>query len=180
MTPLAKKAQIISQVFVLILAAIVFILILSYGYSALNNIWQRSEQVAFIDFSTTLQSEVKAISLSYGSVKKLDLSGLPTKYKTICVVTGEKKDRTADSRSGAQLEGLPLAYPLIYELYEPGGANVFFVPSAPQNIKLPNIEASPNPDGSGTKKWFCIPVDRGDVTLRLEGLGNSVRVSPWS
>jgi hypothetical protein len=178
-----RKAQIIGQVFVLILAGIIFVLILAYGYNAIQGIRQRGDEVAFIDFTTTLKSEVKSISLSYGSVKKVDLSGLPTKYKKICVVTGEKNPQTdpvgPQHSQTSQLDGLPEESPLIYSVYETGGDNVFFEPSAPNNIMLPDIQASNDSESQSSQRWFCVPVDQGTVTLRLEGLGNSVRVSPW-
>lgn len=173
-----RKAQIIGQVFVLIIAAILFILILTYGYTAIRGISQRSAEVAFVDFVTTLKSEVKAISLSYGSVKKLGLSGLPAKYKTICFVTG--KDKGLPAGQPGDLDGLSKKYPLVYELYEPGGdANVFFIPSAPSPTLLPNIDASDVPGEVGTVKWFCTSIEGGSVVLRLEGLGNGVRISEW-
>jgi hypothetical protein len=179
-----RKAQIIGQVFVLILAGIIFVLILGYGYKAIQGISQRGNEVAFIDFTSTLKSEVKSISLSYGSVKKVELAGLPMRYKKICIVTGNK-DPQVDVKGKPQfnemseLAGLPENASLIYEVYETGGDNVFFEPSAPKNILLPDIQASSDPEKQSDQRWFCEPVDQGTVVLRLEGLGNAVRVSPW-
>jgi hypothetical protein len=172
-----RKGQIIGQVFVLILAAIVFILILAYGYKAIAGIIQRGDDAAFIDFTTNLKTEVSSIILSYGSVKKLELHGLPGRYKEICFITSDAQ-KAMTGQQETDLDGLALHSSLIYELYEPNGAaNVFFIPSAPTNIKLEHIQAAD--DQAPTHKWFCEKVDQGSVTLRLEGLGNSVRISEW-
>ncbi|MEK6823224.1 MAG: hypothetical protein AABY13_05320, partial [Nanoarchaeota archaeon] len=105
----ARNAQIIGQVFVLILAAIIFILILTFGYRAIRNILADKEKVELVDVTQKLRSAVDEIRLSYGSIKKLSLSGLPGKYKEICFVTGQRMPVT-------QLEDLEDKSPIINNL----------------------------------------------------------------
>jgi len=177
-----RRGQIIGQVFVFIIAAVIFILILTYGYKAFNTLRTRGDEVAFVDFVSKLKNEVKSISLSYGSTKKLELSGLPAKYKTICFVTeNDIKENLLGTKASTDPRNLNAKYPMIYSLYEPNGeANVFFMPGSPTPVKVDNIQACDDPNGQACNaQWFCSSLDRGSVTLRLEGLGNGVRVSEW-
>ncbi len=176
----ARNAQIIGQVFVLILAAIIFILILTFGYRAIRNILADKEKVELVDVTQKLRSAVDEIRLSYGSIKKLSLSGLPGKYKEICFVTGQRMPVT-------QLEDLEDKSPIINNLYQPDGTqNVFLIPSAPQAIFLDKIEAH-DVTTSGTppstlypdRRWFCTQMDQGEATLCLKGIGDKVWVSEW-
>jgi hypothetical protein len=107
----------------------------------------------------------------------LALHGMPGKYKEICFITNDAQKSAPGELVTGDLEGLDKHSSLIYDLYETNGAaNVFFIPGAPTNIKLEHIQAAD--DQAPTHKWFCEKVDQGTVTLRLEGLGNSVRISP--
>jgi hypothetical protein len=165
------RAQIQSQVFVLILAAIVFALILVFGYSAIRDIYSQSQRVQLIDVGKKLESSVNDIALSYNSIKRLDLTGFPSQFKTFCLVTGRNPD---------ELKGLAQQSPLIAELYQPDGSQkAFLQPAAEFTVKLDNVVASQKAGEQSPQRWFCTPIDRGTVTLRLEGLGNGVRISPW-
>lgn len=155
----------------MILAAVVFVLILTFGYRSIASISQKSEQVQLIDVAKSLESEVKGISLSYNSIKKLELNGFPLKYKKFCLVTG---------RTAAELKGLDAESALIAELYQPDGERkAFLLPDAQFPVKLDNAIASQRAGEQSPVRWFCMPIDRGTITLRLEGLGNGVRISPW-
>jgi hypothetical protein len=159
-----KKAQIIGQVFIFILAAAIFIMILLYGYKAIVGFSQRSEQVALIDMKMTLESGVEEISLDYGSVKKLEL-GIPTKYSEICFVD-------------LSVEEPPLEFmeehPLMYDAWISGAQNVFLAPMAETPINIGKIKISDRYPG-----YLCLPIKSGKVTLRLEGLGDSTEISDW-
>lgn len=157
----AKKAQIMGQVFILILAGALFILILTYGYKAIAGFGSRSEQVAYIEFQTELESAVKSISLDYGSVKKVELS-LPPKYTEVCFVD-------LDMEPSEEFEAM---HPRMYEAWATKSQNVFLTP----------IEESPMDVGDiylGEKGYLCLPLVGGKVTLRLEGLGNKAGISGW-
>ena len=46
-------------------------------------------------------------------------------------------------------------------------------------LKLESVTASQKAGEQSPLRWFCAPIDKGTVVLRLEGLGNGVRISPW-
>jgi len=167
-----RNAQIQSQVFVLILAAVVFIMVLAFGYRALRDLNEQRKLVALVDVVEQLKQEVRSISLSFGSTKKLELTGFPSNYKKLCIVTG---------RTEQELAGLEKESPLIRELYQPDGAeNVFLLPERSSiPVKLEAIEASSAPKSRGPKKWFCTIIDSGVAVLYLEGIGNGVLITEW-
>lgn len=152
-----RKSQMLSQIFVFVMAAVVFILILTYGYRAISNFLSRSEQVALIDFKTDLESAVEVIKRDYGSVKKVELS-LPKRYTEVCIVDPEDPGRLRQDR------------PLMYEAWQAGSENVFLVPKQEAPIFLKDIEV----DG-----YECMPVVYGQITLKIEGLGKKTKISGW-
>lgn len=156
-----KKAQIMGQVFIFILSAALFILILTYGYKAIAGFGKRSEQVALIEFQTQLESSVRSISLDYGSVKKLDLV-LPSKYSEICFVDLTKPPS----------EEFEQIHPRMYESWETETQSVFLTPMEEAPINIGNIFVGP--DG-----FLCLPITAGKLSLRLEGLGDKAAIAEW-
>lgn len=154
-----KKAQMMGQIFVFVVAAIIFILILTYGYKAISNFLARSEQVALIDFKADLESSVEVIKRDHKSVRKIELR-LPKRYTEICIVDVKR------------CESLEQARPLMYSFCLAGSENVFLVPKQETPIFLSDISV-PDPG------YVCIPIANGNVALRLEGLGKSTEISEW-
>jgi len=157
----SKKSQIMGQVFVMILAGLIFILILTYGYQAIAQFGERSEQVAFIEFQTQIEGAVKSIRQDYGSVKKLELT-LPGKYIEICLVELER-DPNPDFEA---------IHPRMFESWASGTQNVFLTPIADAPITTENIYV-------GLDGYLCLPIAGGKVELRLEGLGNKAGITQW-
>ena len=156
-----RKGQMIGQIFVFVVAAIIFILILMYGYKAISNFLQRSEQVALIDFKSDLESSVEVIKRDYGSVRKIELR-LPKKYTELCIVD-------VNNCAGFEAE-----QPLMYAACLAGSENVFLVPKQETPIFLPDISIPEDDDGI-----VCTPVVHGTAVLRLKGLGKSTEISNW-
>jgi hypothetical protein len=155
------KAQLIGQIFVFVLAALIFILILMYGYRAISNFLQRSEQVALIDFKTDFESAVEVIKRDYGSVKKVELM-LPKRYTEVCIIDPDKTKQPGD---------LEQARPLIYTAWQAGSADVFLVPMQEAPIYLEDITVD--------NGYVCVSASYGKITLKLEGLGKKAKISEW-
>jgi len=155
-----KKAQMVGQIFIFVVAAIIFILILTYGYRAISSFLHRSEQVALIDFKSDLESSVEVIKRDYGSVRKLELR-VPDKFQELCIVDVNN------------CEGLQNSRPLLYSACLAGSENVFLVPKQETPIFIEGVTIK---DSRG---FVCVPVAGGNVVLRLEGLGKSTQVSEW-
>ena len=163
-----RRGQILGQVFILILASAIFILILLYGYRAIGQFTQRSEQVAFIDFENTLRDAVKQVSLDFGSVKRVDIS-VPRKYRELCVFCSP--DLRYVGQGCNPTDAFRQEHPLLADSWEGGAQNVFLVPLAETPILIDRLEAR---DGG-----FCTPIIEGKVALRLEGKGDRTFASPW-
>lgn len=157
----SKKSQIMGQVFVLILASAIFILILSYGYKAIAGFSDQSEMVAFIEFQTQIEGAVKSIRQDYGSVKKLELI-LPAKYTEICFVEFEK-DPHPDFEQ---------IHPRMYDSWVTGTQNVFLTPMENAPITTENIYV-------GLDGYLCLYIVGGRIDLRLEGLGDKAGITQW-
>ncbi len=80
-----NKAQISSQIFVYILAAVIIAVILLVGYKAISTILGFTSKVPIDDFKIDFESEVHKITRSYGSIKKFEFT-LPEKFDTICFI----------------------------------------------------------------------------------------------
>lgn len=158
-----NNAQMIGQVFIFILAALVFMLVLWYGYSAITNFLKSSEQVGLADFKSSFVSGVEQIKPDFGSVRKLTLY-TPRSYYELCVVSSYPSDDVLSSDFSSK-------YPILFELWNTGSENVFLLPKQETPFLVQDIVV---PGG-----YFCIKIS-GVADLRTEGLGDGVRVSLWS
>jgi len=164
-----KKAQIIGQAFIFILAAILFSLILLYGYKAISRIGETQSEVELVEFRDSLSTVVNQIRQDYGSVKKYALK-IPSDYKEICVVD-LKLLTSVDAIN--ELNTIRDERPLIADVIESGSyQNVFTKPVAKTPLKIGGIDL-------GEDGIFCVENTGGITNLRLEGLGDKARISEW-
>src|SRR3989344_3032472 len=80
-----KKGMAIEQVFIFILAAVVFAVILIFGYKSISGFLDKGEEVGFISFKTDLESSIKKISTEYGAVRIVEFHP-PLSYEKICFI----------------------------------------------------------------------------------------------
>jgi hypothetical protein len=159
-----KKAQIIGQAFIYILAGLIFTLIIAYGYNAIQYFLEKQEQVILLDFKTSLETAIETTKTQYGTVKKLTLK-LPQKYQGICFLDPETCTTQTPQLQSTQTTNLPWAQ----EACTIKTANTFIIPR--QDINLPNIQI--DPPGN-----ICIPNQNG-ITIKLEGTGKKTKISTW-
>ncbi len=165
-----KKGLGIGEVFVFIVAALTFALIMIFGYKAIIGFLQSGEEVAFVQFKTNLESSIKRIYTEYGSVR-VEQFTLPAKYSQICFVD-------LDAPYDSELCKYDLGACNLWEMsssYASVDENVFLKPVAPE-IKVHKISIA-SPDG---KDFLCLPVTDGQFTVILEGKGDRTEVSPKS
>lgn len=174
-----KKGQILGQVFVFVLAVIIFGLILLYGYNAINTIGETKKDVELIQFRNDLSSSVDQVRHSYGSRKFLDLN-VPANFKQICFVDLQKMlDPAQGIQSSKRIKELGNFNLRIKGEVEGGGStkdswkvdpNVFFVPASETPISVGLIEI----DEPG---FLCVNIT-GQVRLVLEGKGDRTYIKP--
>lgn len=164
-----NRAQTIGQVFIFIIAGLVFVLILGYGYKAIMGFVQRGEEVQLIDFRNELDSAVTTIKRDYGSVQRVDLR-LPPKTEEVCFVTSNPDDAKDPTFSALKQER-----PLLYSVWVTGSENVFLIPRV-QKAGIFINDIIVDPAGKG---YACLNVVANRISLRVEGTGNKAIISEW-
>lgn len=160
-----SRAQIIGQVFIYILAGLVFILILTYGYKAIQYFLERQEQVMIVDFRTDLEIAVEGVKRDYGTVRKVELK-LPSKYQGACFFDAEKCAQTTPKLI---LPTHEVAVSWAQDACIIKSANVFTIPRD-QAIALPDVQVE--------NGYLCVP-NTGKITVRMEGTGKKAKISEW-
>ena len=166
------KAQIIGQVFIFILAGLIFILIITYGYKAIKYFIERQEQIQLVDFRTDLEIAIEGVKRDYGTVRKVDLK-LPSKYLGVCFfdyLSDTCDPGTPTVNPKLTLPGETISVKWAEDSCKLKNANVFIIPST-QDYDLKDIEVAAG--------YVCIP-NTGTITLKLEGTGRTAKVSEWT
>lgn len=153
-----KKAQVLGQVIIFLLAALTFIFILTYGYKAINTFLEQGRTVALIDLKTELETAVESVSRDYGSTRTYTFA-IPTEFHTLCIV---------DPKPTPELQA---QHPLLYNAVLGGAENVFLMPLTSQQTPI-HLEQITIPNG-----YICLENIKGSATLRFEGLGNKARIT---
>src|SRR3989338_11566318 len=90
---LSKKGLGIGQVFIFIVAALTFALIMIFGYKSITQFIEKGEQIEFVQFKSDLESSIKRIYSQYGARSTQQFT-LPGKYEQICFVDLEANEET--------------------------------------------------------------------------------------
>jgi hypothetical protein len=171
-----KKAMGITQVFIFIVVAITFAVIMIFGYQAIQQFIKTGEEVTFVQFKNDLESSVKEIYSDFGTVRQEEFH-LPPQYERICLVDLEydkiseeldklcKLDPVAcsvwqDAQAVRMQHGKP---------YEEVEENVFLTPPSPVKLKVYKVEIE--------NGFLCPPINRGIFQLQMEGLGDRTKLS---
>ena len=166
------KAQIIGQIFIFILAGLVFILIVTYGYKAIQYFIERQEQVVLVDFRTDLEISIEGVKRDYGTIRKVNLK-LPSKYLGVCFFdyTSDTCDPgTPTTNPKLELPGQTMSVKWAEDACKIKNSNVFIIPRT-QDYDFKDIEID--------KGYVCIP-NTGVITLKLEGTGRTAKISEWT
>jgi len=153
-----KKGMTIGMVFVFIVAAITFALIMIFGYKTIADFMGKGEEVEFYRFKTDLETSIKQIYSDYGSVR-IEEFNLPMKYKHICFVNLD-----APYPEDCDFDAYACDVWKDAGSYEKGEENVFLEPIAPVGIKVYKISMEGN--------YLCLNISKGTFKLRLEGKGD--------
>ena len=152
------------QVFVFILAAVSFALIMVFGYKAIGNFLTQGEKVQFYQFKTDLETAVQRIYSEYGSVR-VEQFTLPGSYEQICFV-----DLDAPyTEEICQFDQIACEVWKDSAGYAGADENVFLKPPAPVTIKVSSVQIE--------RGFLCLPVRQGQFRLVLEGRGDHTFIS---
>ncbi len=170
-----KRAQIIGQVFIYILAIVAFAAILLFGYRIIVDLDDKQCDVKAIKFKTDLESTFSEIFGSYDKVRnKLDFT-LPCETTKVCFVDFDY----AGSKEPCEATPQACNYLSSYASSDETDQNVFLDPPSEIKLKVSKIRFA---DGNGPELdqgIYCISAKSGRIKLRLEGKGIYVQVSEY-
>ncbi|MCK5025989.1 MAG: hypothetical protein KAS15_05325 [Nanoarchaeota archaeon] len=170
-----KKAQIAGQVFIYILALIIFSAVLIYGYKAVKTFGEQSEGLIITQLTNEIKTQVGKIESQYGSVEKLQLE-IPERFEKVCFVDTRDKCISFSqitSSDSNRIENIHSEYPLIYDAWKDcTGENMFLMKGV--SAEGYNIGSLQVQDG-----FFCVDVAIPKTVLRLRGTGEYAEISAW-
>ena len=158
----------IQQVFIYMIASLIIVLILYFGYTAVRGFTKRQAELAYVSFRTELDGKIGAIAPDFGSVR-LESFDLPPGIEVVCFVDPDKLGASLSLPSElAKSDALKKEFGVLRESVK-GSAqlNVWPLPGGEPwwNAK---IEVEPG--------LICFEQARGVVSIRLEGLGDRAKI----
>ncbi len=158
-----KKAQIQGQVFVYILTLVITGAILIFGYNAVKDLIERSEQVEMANFKTKINSDFKNMGSDYGSVETKTYT-VPSKITEVCFF---------QEGEGTLYESINSDNPLIEDSIKDTDNNFFLIfrDGSIDPINLGKIKVNEE-----NKNFICIKPSGNRLRITLEGLGDGVSV----
>lgn len=181
-----KRGMGVGQVFIYIVAALTFALIMIFGYKAISSFISSGEQVEFVQFKNDLESSIKKIYTEYGAVRKVTFT-LPGRYSSICFVDMDYNNIEQERQQLCAANGIACD---VWEEaanapqhgkkgYDVVDENVFLTPIAPVPIKVHTISLA-REDNEGNVKplgFLCLPIVNGMFSLTVEGKGDHTEIS---
>ncbi len=162
-----KRGMIAGQVVIYIMGIVVVMLVIIYGYKAIQGFRKQSEQIALVSFQKDLERSVERMAGEYGSVETKSFA-LPPGFEKLCLIDQSK---ARPSTRPAEMPGV------VYALWDSStednaflvGKTVhpFFIGDSETRTPLFEI-------GSG---YVCTKGAAGRITLRIEGVGNKAKIS---
>ncbi len=179
----ARKAQLLGQIMMMILAAIIIIMILYFGYKAIVTLGSKACNVEIVRFQKDLSDSVDKIGIDYKSQVKKQLS-LPCSYVEVCFINLEKARQypTPASYETATGKSLSDLNPIIQNaVFDPQGqeTNVYLVDPKKGDIQQAYIGNFTIDYPATNDVYYCARAAEGPVIIKLEGLGDRARISPW-
>ncbi|MBT4805178.1 hypothetical protein HON71_03325 [Candidatus Woesearchaeota archaeon] len=175
-----KKGMGVGQVFVFIVAALTFALIMIFGYQTISKIIISGEEVAFVQFKTDLEDSVKKIYTEFGAIR-IEKFFPPEKFEHICFVN-MNYDFSVEEKEALCKEN-PLACDVLDEAqlgveegrcftgYDCVEKNIFFKPQSTVAIKVYQISLADS-EGEEEFGFLCKKIIQGTFSLGLEGKGD--------
>ena len=162
---ISKRSQISAQVFIYVIAIILFSLILVYGYNAIRGFKEKSEQISYIKFRTDLVSTVDRISSDYGTVKMEEFF-IGGNYNKVCFVQNFEADKNSILLA-IDAVGDKIVYDSVKSDVD---KNVFlFTQGFQESFDVGTIKVSGG--------YLCVDVINGKIKVRFEGEGDHTLIS---
>ena len=159
-----KNGQMAGQILIYVLAIIVFSLTLVYGYRAIKHFTDTGEEISYLQLENDIKSEVEKVQGdTMGTVKKKVLQ-IPGRYKHVCFFNSL-------GRGSRSVDLSDYYYDLIKNSLDGTDNNMFLAPPGDVNFNIGDIEIE--------NIYDCVNITGGKVTLRIESMGDHVKISGW-
>ena len=166
-----KKGQIAGQVFVYILAALIFGAVFLFGYRAIDAFLEKQEEVVITEMNSNLRNSIQRIAPS--SDIEVSRIRIPEQFKRVCFIDlriNLATDSTARASTPVCNRNHEDYYPLACLSWQDNiSQNVFFDPMTEIALDVGPIELQ---DGS-----MCVGVQQGAISLKLQGKGDRTRIT---
>lgn len=165
----SRKSQTVSEIFVIIVAALVLIMIILWGSRAIKSFTERTDDAKLVNFINSLKQDVEKVAFQRGTARKVEIQA-PGGFTKVCFTEKSKVVLNAVKQ--------PPNYPytaipkIVVDRATKLDQNVFFIPPSEISIKIKNMTVS-------NKGIVCLDVKDGNILFRAEGTGRTVCVSQW-
>lgn len=164
-----KKAQVTGQIFIYVIAAVIFAFIMLYGYQSLRDINDKSCKVGLISFKTDIENSIKGISSSLNEEKRGYRLPANCGYDEVCFIDTAFIPFVNGTPAICDQTNITESRPLICNAWKDGPLqNVFTLPDGDLEINVGTIELDDH--------YLCVKNRGGKVKLRLIGMGDRVKI----
>ena len=165
---ISRKSQVQTQIFIYIIAIVVFSFILLYGYNAVKGFKQKSDQIAYIKFKTDLLSTVKRISPDYGTVKREEFF-IGGEYSKVCFVQSYRPIKLKILNKIEAVGDLIVKNSVESDVNK----NVFlFAITLQESFDIGAISVDDD-------SYKCININNGKAKIQFKGEGDYTYISEW-
>ncbi len=164
-----RKGQIIGQVFIYILSVVIISAILIYGYTAVSEFRERSQNVAKVKLQNDITNAISRLSSDYGSVQRKEL--YLGEYLEMCFVDNYESNPTVPDTTNNLIAD---------NVQSKTGNNVFLLKETlEQSFRAGTISVGDDTVRGVDIDVLCIDAISNRVEVRLEGRGDHIHVSAW-
>lgn len=175
------KGQVAGQIMIYILAGVIIVLVLLYGYKAIEDFGKKADTVSYIQFRKDLDTTVQSIASDVDS--ELERQFAMPKADEVCFVDHQVNLATFDVTHDVHIfptsSGSGSQHQIIESSLISGGPNVFLfdknvLAESPFRINYLSV-----PDDIDGAKYdvICYHSKSGHVNIRLIGNGNSAKLA---
>lgn len=160
-----KKAEVPAQIMTYVLASILFVLIMIFGYNTVTSMRTSAEAVSVVNFKSQIESDIHKMAMESGRTIRTYSYASPGNFREVCFVNSkyiEDKDKIT--------EGDCANKELVVNSVEQGVPNnMFFFPGI-MSYDIGTIETDYG--------CICLPVKSGKVNVRFQGKGDRAKILP--
>lgn len=176
-----RKAQIEGQFVVYVISGIIIIMILLYGYKAIEDFRNKADTVSYIQFKKDFDNQVQSIAGDYGSETVTEIR-LPKKHDEVCMASSAVSSLSQDVihhwTDGSITEARDRQIALD-SVADNEGVNIFFFKKG-EMADAPLYISNLIMNDSGADHLHCFHAKSSRVKLSFVGEGAGTRVTYYT